>query len=68
MSHKTGIKAGLHQTMKLKKKIDSSIKFHPLSRGKISMLNLVAIFGVIASSTMPRSISENCDSLQQMGR
>jgi hypothetical protein len=46
---------------------DNSIQLCPLSRGKNSMFNLVAIFGVIGSTTTPRSVSENCGSLQHQG-
>jgi hypothetical protein len=46
---------------------DNNIKLYPLSGGKNSMFNLVAIFDVIGSNTTLRSISENCDSLLQMG-
>jgi hypothetical protein len=67
MAHKTGIEVGSHQTMQLKEEINNSIKLHPLSGDKNSMFNLVAIFGVIGSSTTPRSISENCDSLRWRG-
>jgi hypothetical protein len=67
MSHKIGIKVGSHKITKLREKIDNSIKLHPLSGGKNSMFNLMAVFGVICSSTTPRSINENCDSFRQRG-